>query len=364
MKTKLIMALATAFAISATSCNSDEPSAPMPDNSKDNVVDWGDTPVEAVTFSAKIDGVGPRSRAADSNGFYGSGEHVNTLRYCIYDDDYNVLMTEQNVAPVKTDDGWTLKVNLPVGQEVNYFFWADYNSTYTLNYGECSVKADYSKTLNMLDYADAFSCLGHYKVTADPSSNVAVTMKRPFTQVCVLSRELDATQVKDAYPDYPFASFGYFLSSEPETVYMPTMWYYTFNSCAVTAVDLKSEQNSFITNPNISRTIDTASLTAPQTVTYQGETYKYLYLGYVFAAEPYHVDKNFDSWGMDFYNSKNSKRITNYRSSAMPTMVPNTRLIILSNSDGSSAEGSLLLGSARFLVEKSTPFTNDTNVPW
>ena len=215
----------------------------------------------------------------------------------------------------------------------------------------------------MLDYADAFCLLRTFSIANNsPNRTFSVQLKRPFAQICVLSRELDSDLVKGSYPDYPYACVGFTKTGDNGTLYLPTTWNFTKYTTTMESINVSTKPNTWVTNPNKSRLIGTSSEKAP-TVTYQGKEYKYLYMGYVFANKD--TTNPVNEWAMDFYTDAGNTRCTYYRSSGnTPNLRANTRVLFVSDADGTTAEGSLLIGNASFTVTKTTTFDSESKQEW
>ena len=362
MKYKFLVALACVFAISTTSCNSDEPAAPVPDNSFNvNVVDWGDVPVQDIVLSASIPDASPRSRVSDVNGFHGNGLNVNTLRYCIYKDDATktIVQTDEDVAPTATaSNTWIVRATLAAGVKYKVFFWADYAKTYDVDFTAHTVTADYAKTLDMVDFADAFCSLYDFSIDSGTNNgSLKVSLKRPFAQVCVLSRELDSEAMLALYPKTPYTFFGFTKSKEPNNLYLPNSWNFMDDTFTV-ASRLLSTTNTWIGSPNVTRTINGTTVKAASKVTYQGKEYKYVYMSFIFA--PSFEQLGMDNYAMEFYSDEGVTRKGSYRSSGLtPSLTPNTRLIFISDADGSNDEPSFFFGGTNFTIVKSSDFDED-----
>lgn len=296
-------ALSLLFAVSVGSCtHADEPeleSGKLFDG--EDMIEWTaeiKLPDEFKTRAAAEGKVG-------SDGLYTFSREINRLWYAVYYNGAYLYDSEQDMAPdgIKKGDGFTVLFKFHKDldpTQIYIFFWAGNtgdnvtvsdaidSEAINLNFhNRCvSVNPKYMNGNNTeLREFDSFSGYFQLSPTKDISNyNMKVTLKRPFTQIHVLSDEFTYPGVSTAFPNgvTVVPGFGSDIASSvnyASNMMLPTTWFYD-SSISMNPGYKQNEYRYTETNYQFTNSL---SGKTPERVTFKNRTMDYLGCLYVFA---------------------------------------------------------------------------------
>lgn len=277
-KQLLIPFVCMSLIASASSC-SDSEHEPLP----------GSGEMQTFNFTCQLS-ESVRSRGADENGMFGDASEVTKLRYGIYmlkDGALKkVISSSDETAPqaMYQDGEFNLSVSIKK-EDANYYayFFADafgesVENPYAIDWETLSVSADLQKTYGLGEKADLLwgGVICYNKATGQ--SKTDITLIRSFTQVNVVSEELDQYDADGTdYSEYCL-SVGLTNRDSGDRRWFPQTLYWD---------DEFIEFASLGSNEQIETTFESGEfpyvkLTKNDNrVTINGRTMRYLYSGYI-----------------------------------------------------------------------------------
>lgn len=139
---------------------------------------------------------------------YGSGDEATKLQYVVYNKG-TLTVLGSGSASMKGGSA-DLELELAAGATYDIAFWADAgdNSPYKFDYGTCTVKADYSKSLEDNEYGDCFYAVETNFVVNASNATRSITLVRPVTQINFGTSDFTSLTVQNLYGTSPKVYFN------------------------------------------------------------------------------------------------------------------------------------------------------------
>lgn len=182
MSTKIISALAIASIIFATSCSSDDVTAPAEET--------------IITFATHI----PEtfSSRAEASYTFGDGTTATKLQYAVYsvnkDNSWTNISTLNGTSTI-IDKEANVQISLAKGIQYKVVFWASaQNNPYTFNAANKVVSVDYRDCKTNDENLDAFYAVEDVDLRTATPENQNVIMTRPFAQLNIGASDIEQYQ--------------------------------------------------------------------------------------------------------------------------------------------------------------------------
>lgn len=182
MSTKIISALAIASIMFATSCSSDDVTAPAEET--------------IITFATQI----PEtfSSRAEASYTFGDGTTATKLQYAVYlvnkDNSWTNISTLNGTSTIINKEA-NVQIRLAKGTQYKVVFWASaQNNPYTFNIANKVVSVDYSDCKTNDENLDAFYAVEDVDLRTATPENQLVVMTRPFAQLNIGASDIDQYQ--------------------------------------------------------------------------------------------------------------------------------------------------------------------------
>lgn len=182
MSTKIIPALAIASIMFATSCSSDDVTAPAEET--------------IITFATQI----PEtfSSRAEASYTFGDGTTATKLQYAVYlvnkDNSWTNISTLNGTSTIINKEA-NVQIRLAKGTQYKVVFWASaQNNPYTFNIANKVVSVDYSDCKTNDENLDAFYAVEDVDLRTATPENQLVVMTRPFAQLNIGASDIDQYQ--------------------------------------------------------------------------------------------------------------------------------------------------------------------------
>lgn len=182
MSTKIISVLAIASIMFATSCSSDDVTAPAEET--------------IITFATQI----PEtfSSRAEASYTFGDGTTATKLQYAVYlvnkDNSWTNISTLNGTSTIINKEA-NVQIRLAKGTQYKVVFWASaQNNPYTFNIANKVVSVDYSDCKTNDENLDAFYAVEDVDLRTATPENQLVVMTRPFAQLNIGASDIDQYQ--------------------------------------------------------------------------------------------------------------------------------------------------------------------------
>lgn len=184
--TLFAVALAT-MSTSLVSCTSDEPSA----SKSVNTVFGMDAVTESVSVTASLP-AGIKSRTVEGQ-FLGDGKEVDHFVWALYDAESGEVVDSGEENCTAGQGSFSFKFQAVPGVQYRLFACADKKNSHAINLVSHKIERMRGSLYNATsDNADLFMYFSDIFTSSDVNGSMTVSLTRPFVQVVLLSKSVDA----------------------------------------------------------------------------------------------------------------------------------------------------------------------------